>query len=35
LAEILSIDHVLPFSALSGEGKGEIWSIIEKHLNTK
>jgi GTP-binding protein len=33
--KFLGIDQVLPFSALSGEGKGDIWSIIEKHLNAK
>ena len=31
----LGIDHVLPFSALSGEGKGGIWSVIEQHLYAK
>jgi GTP-binding protein len=33
--KFLGIDHVLPFSALSGEGKGGIWSVIEQHLNSK
>jgi len=33
--KFLGIDQVLPFSALSGEGKGGIWSIIEQHLNVK
>jgi GTP-binding protein len=33
--KFLGIDQVLPFSALSGEGKGGIWSVIEKHLNAK
>ena len=33
--KFLGIDHVLPFSALSGEGKGDIWSVIEQHLYAK
>lgn len=33
--KFLGIEQVLPFSALSGEGKGGIWSVIEQHLNAK
>jgi len=33
--KFLDIDHVLPFSALSGEGKAGIWSVVEQHLNAK
>ena len=33
--KFLGVENVLPFSAVTGEGKGGIWSIIEQHLNTK
>jgi len=31
--KFLGVENVLPFSAVTGEGKGGIWSIIEQHLN--
>ena len=33
--KFLGVENVLPFSAVTGEGKGGIWSIIEQHLNAK
>ena len=33
--KFLGVENVLPFSAVTGEGKGGIWSIIEQHLNDK
>jgi len=31
--KFLGIDQVLPFSALNGEGKSNVWRIIDHHLN--
>ena len=33
--KFLGVENVLPFSAVTGEGKGGIWNIIEQHLNAK
>ena len=33
--KFLGVENVLTFSAVTGEGKGGIWSIIEQHLNDK
>ena len=33
--KFLGVENVLPFSAVTGEGKGGIWSVIEQHLNAK
>ena len=33
--KFLGVENVFPFSAVTGEGKGGIWSIIEQHLNAK
>jgi len=33
--KFLGVENVLHFSAVTGEGKGGIWSIIEQHLNAK
>ncbi len=33
--KFLAVDQVLPFSAVTGDGKKVIWSVIEKHLNFK
>jgi GTP-binding protein len=33
--KFLGVENVLPFSAVTGEGKGGIWSIIEQCLNAK
>jgi len=33
--KFLGIDQVLPFSALSGEGKVGTWRVIEQYLNSK
>ena len=33
--KFLGVENVLPFSAVTGDGKGGIWSIIEQHLNAK
>jgi len=33
--KFLEVDQILPFSALTGEGKSGIWRVIEQQLNTK
>ena len=31
----LNVDHIFPFSAVTGEGKDKVWSEIEHHLQRK